>query len=278
MEPRRVKATALETAEELQRLAKSPEEHSGPMPTLGNLPPVQGSEPIPFRPVVRPPQAVLCILDDDQKEGELVRMRGSRLLIGRSEGDVVIPHDDAISGQHAEILRSLENGQYKWHLRDLGSTNGTFVRCQTARLKQNQELLIGCQRYQFRLPATASLPAAPAADEKSTRGWQAVSREAVSALAPLLVHLDGPHDGRSFPLTSNEHWIGRDPRQTSVTLDQDSMVSPRHARIFKAEKDEWKIEDARSANGIWIRVEKALAGKKFEFQLGEQRFVLKLPS
>ena len=49
-------------------------------------------------------------------------------MIGRTEGDVLIPHDDMISGQHAELTRRQEPGRCRWHLADLNSRNGTYVR------------------------------------------------------------------------------------------------------------------------------------------------------
>jgi FHA domain len=40
-------------------------------------------------------------------------------------------------------------GRFRWHLTDLQSTNGTFVRIGNALLRHQQELLIGSRRYRF---------------------------------------------------------------------------------------------------------------------------------
>ncbi len=51
---------------------------------------------------------------------------GSRLLVGRTEGGVgadVELDDDSVSRRHAEFVVS----DGAWLLRDLGSTNGTWV-------------------------------------------------------------------------------------------------------------------------------------------------------
>ena len=57
------------------------------------------------------------------KIGEIVAIDRENTRIGRSDGnDVVIP-EPRVSGTHAEIFRS--NGDF--FIRDLGSTNGTFV-------------------------------------------------------------------------------------------------------------------------------------------------------
>src|SRR5436190_22305563 len=56
----------------------------------------------PERPQERPSLALLCILDDGKADGEWVRLRGDRYLIGRSEGVVCIAHDAMMSARHAE--------------------------------------------------------------------------------------------------------------------------------------------------------------------------------
>ena len=82
----------------------------------------------PERPVERPPIAMLCVLDDGKLDGEWLRLRADRTVIGRTDGDVRIPHDGLISGRHAEIVRQRVPNGYRWLLADLQSTNGTFVR------------------------------------------------------------------------------------------------------------------------------------------------------
>ena len=46
----------------------------------------------------------------DREKEEWLRLRGDRVVIGRSEGDVLIPHDAMISGRHAELSRRVEGG------------------------------------------------------------------------------------------------------------------------------------------------------------------------
>src|SRR5437588_5592043 len=57
------------------------------------------------RPVQRPPIALLCILDDGKADGEWVRLRADATVIGRSEGDVRLPHDGLVSTRHAQVVR-----------------------------------------------------------------------------------------------------------------------------------------------------------------------------
>src|SRR5271157_4341310 len=58
--------------------AASPTPDKGPSATL-------------FRPTVRPPVAVLTVCDDGKLDGEVIRIRDQRFVIGRSEGDLKIP-------------------------------------------------------------------------------------------------------------------------------------------------------------------------------------------
>ena len=52
-----------------------------------------------YRPTLRPPMAVLTVFDDGKHEGEQIRLRGNRFIVGRTEGDLMIPHDGMISAR-----------------------------------------------------------------------------------------------------------------------------------------------------------------------------------
>ena len=129
-----------------------------------------------FRPTLRPPMAVLHVLDDGDDAGEIVRIRPNSFVIGRVEGDLTIPHDGGISGRHVEISRRHENGEYCWYLKDLQSTNGTFVRASTVVLNHEQELLIGGRRFRFEVPAVPEQSqAAPEWAGNATRKWESLA-------------------------------------------------------------------------------------------------------
>jgi hypothetical protein len=224
----------------------------------------------PFRPARRPPMALLCILDDGSDEGELVRIRGPRLVIGRGEGDVVIPHDDMISGRHAEISRQQTGGKHRWFLTDLQSTNGTYVRIAAAELRPGQELILGCRRYRFELPP-APPPAADNLPPASTQVW---AGPGAAAAAPLLVELRATGEGARLPLPA-DGWIGRDRGQCAVAVP-DPFLDPRHARIFRDGQGRWRLEGPGTVNGVWLRVARLPVDNVCHFQLGEQRFVLRI--
>jgi pSer/pThr/pTyr-binding forkhead associated (FHA) protein len=267
--PGRGSGTRLETVEEIRQ-------------ALSARRPATMKEAVPdtqtFRPFARPPMALLCILDDGCDTGEWMRVRGDTFIIGRSEGDVIIPHDTMMSGRHAELSRRQEQGQYSWYLTDLQSTNGTYVRIGTALIRHNQELLIGSHRYRFHAaPQGATVDDAAAATvdhakSTGTRGWQSISPV---DLFPALVELTPRGEGPRFRLTGADNWIGRDKAHCTVALD-DPLVSPRHAHLYRDAKDRWHIENAKSLNGTWLRIDQTLMDTACHFQLGEQRFLLRV--
>lgn len=68
------------------------------------------------------------------------------VVIGRVEGDIVIPDDEFVSGRHAAVR--LEGGRYVLH--DLGSTNGTYTRVHgEIELRPGDHVLIGSQIFRF---------------------------------------------------------------------------------------------------------------------------------
>jgi pSer/pThr/pTyr-binding forkhead associated (FHA) protein len=228
----------------------------------------------PFRPTDRPPMAVLTVMDDGDDTGEKVRIRASTFLIGRVDGDLVIPHDGGISARHAEIVRRAEGGQFRWYLRDLQSTNGTFVRASVVNLNQGQEVLIGRGRYMYDSGAKSAAPNDNEPPDE-TRKWNIPSAKKLEAGLPALVELTPKGPGRRYLLTEPEFWIGREPGRCNMVLE-DPTVDPRHARAFKDSKSRWVLENIKSLNGLWVRVQEIPLERGALFQCGEQRFLLKV--
>jgi hypothetical protein len=238
------------------------------------------------RPRYRPPTAVLQILDDSRRSGEMLRLRTESCVIGRTEGDVRIVHDLQISTRHAEITRVLHDGRYSWRLRDLGSTNGTYVRVKAALLADGQEIIVGQRRFRFAdaVPeddgaAQAEQPP-PETDIRKTCSWQL----AETSLLPLkqherpqLVELLTDGEGRHFPLLNDSEWMGRDSSLGSLSFPDDMTMNHRHAQVRRDSKDRWRIEDFNSANGVWLRVNEMSLTSQSSFMLGEQVFVIVFP-
>jgi hypothetical protein len=226
------------------------------------------------QPVLRPPIAYLCVLDDGKTEGEWVRLRADRTVIGRTEGDVRIPHDGAISGQHAELVRQRIAAGFRWLLADLKSTNGTFVRVGATILRHENELLIGLGRYRFEAAAAAAAPLPPGAPQQTTQAW---SGAPVHSLVPSLVELGPSGPLRRINLTLPEYWIGRDPKSCAIARPDDVLANARHARLHRDAKGQWHIENNKSLNGLWLRIIDPMPlGSACQFRMGEQRFIFRI--
>jgi pSer/pThr/pTyr-binding forkhead associated (FHA) protein len=267
----------LESVEDLRAMVRggsTVKEAAPPLATAAGAarpaPPADDAQP--FRPSLRPPMALLHVFDDDDNEGEVVRIRATPFVIGRLEGNFVVPHDGGMSGRHAEILRTPDGGQYRWSLRDLNSTNGTFVRAASSFLRHEQEIQLGGCSFRFELDRPAEGPEEPA--PAATRKWHVGGAPQESA--PRLVELTPEGEGRHYRLTAPETWLGRDPRQCTVVLAHPT-ASPRHARIARDERGRWTIYNNKSLNGVWIRVKEMAISQGGQFQCGEQRFLLRIP-
>src|SRR5205814_2597429 len=81
-------------------------------------------------------------------------------------------------------------------------------------------------------------------------------RRGGGSLLPKLVALGEKGEGQCYPIGQTDCWIGRDPGQCTIVLGDDPMVSPRHVRIYRDDSGQWRMEDAESRNGTWLRINK----------------------
>ncbi|MBT4864220.1 MAG: FHA domain-containing protein [Planctomycetaceae bacterium] len=238
------------------------------------------ADAIPFRSVNRPPTGLLIALDDASSDrGEEWRIRRSRVIIGRTEGDIVIPHDIDMSGEHAEISRNEKDGGYEWQLKDLKSTNGTFLRAQRFVLRNGKELLLGGRRYQFRHPGVIADAAAAygGRDARVTQPYQPPPSNVAQQLTARLVELTTEGDGREFLLGNESSLFGSDSSSCLQAVSGDPFLDPEHARFYQDNRGRWVVEDRDSLNGLWVRVERVTLDRASEFQLGGQRFRFRIP-
>ena len=221
------------------------------------------NEATPFRPLLRPPTARLCVVFDGQTDGDWHTLMAERCVIGRTEGQITIPHDDLISSRHAEIVREKTAAGWRWVLIDLGSTNGVYVRASSSALEPGREFLLGSTPFRFDPPAP---PEPRPAQELSTRKF---ARQTPTQMIPSIVRLDTA--GATYPLTNPPLKIGRDAA-CHIVVPDDPCLSPVHAVIVRETDGKWKIENQQSANGLWVKLPRIALGKACQFQLGEQRF------
>jgi len=226
----------------------------------------------PYRPTLRAPVALLTVLDDGKSDGEVLRVRTDRCVIGRSEGDVLIPHDSLMSARHLEITRHRAGEQCRWVITDLKSTNGLFVRCSCIALADQSEFLVGKGRYRFEapgLPSTLDYPGSEAQRGSTTP----LGTDVAALLHPALVELLGEKMLSRLPLAKPEYWIGSHPA-CSICRVGDPFVEPQHVRLHRDASGAWQALNNKSANGLWYRVPQVTVTNSCSFQIGEQRFRL----
>jgi pSer/pThr/pTyr-binding forkhead associated (FHA) protein len=245
-------------------------------PTVTASPAAADCPPL-FRPTLRPPTPILTVCDDGEEDGESIRIRKDCFAIGRTEGDLVLPNDAQISGRHAELRQALVRGKYRWSLNDLQSTNGTYVRVGQAILEHGQEFIIGCTRFRFEKQAATDSagPKASSAAEQATRFWQAPAASGGQCAA--IVELTDAGQGARFLLEGPENWVGKDTARCQIVMSKDPLVSPRHARIHRQDDGRWVVENNKSINGVWLRVEQISFKGTCRFMLGEQKFIIQTP-
>jgi hypothetical protein len=264
--------TVIETDDEVREAIAGLKSHG--------IAPVQAPAPARptnlFRPTARPPLATLTVFDDGKIEGEIVRIRDLRFTIGRTEGDLRIPIDARMSARHVEITLQTVGGVHRWVVTDLQSTHGMFVRVSKTPLADGAEILVGNGRYRFDCPqhtgdATADYVPSDA-DHDQTRGWDAGPNP---FRPPSLTELVGNQIGNRVMLVKPEYWIGSGP-ECAVCRADDPFCEPRHVRVFRGPKGNWNAEHNRTQNGLWLRMSQIVAESMIQFQIGEQRFRLKV--
>lgn len=237
-------------------------------PALTPSPASPAVKEAPFRPLIRPLVPRLTLLDDGEVSGgETIRLREAVTLIGRTEGQIRLPHDPLVSGRHAEIVREGAMRPHRWLLRDLGSSNGTFVRCARTLLRPESLVMLGGRRFRFQ-PVEANavgagMPAGTLAVDITalrTGGW------------PTLVEMGQPAGGLELVLSGHDLAIGRPGHGNLVEID-DPLLADRHARVVRDPAGRWVLEALPSLNGVWAQVAAVQLAAQCRFQIGEQRFL-----
>ena len=168
-------------------------------------------------------------------------------LIGRLSGDLQVPNDPFLSGQHAAVRRA--EGEFVLH--DLNSTNGTFVRLRSARVLEDGDVLtIGSQMFRFRLGGPADDAPEPDAPSNVTRSLGFGDPQ------PRLERvLEGGREGETHSLTRDRTEIGRTSGE--LTVPEDDRLSDPLAAITREEsggETVFRIHDEESAEGVFLRI------------------------
>jgi hypothetical protein len=144
------------------------------------------------------------------------------------------------------------------------------VRVTKATLDHNHELLLGSYRYRFDVGgAHRDVAAGP----PGTRKIAPPKPEDIDALLPALVLEAEPPE--RVVLKGAECWIGRGA-DCEIQVN-DPMLSPKHAKLRLDHLGRLEVVNNNSRNGIWIRISHVDLGSGAQFQIGEQRFAIRIP-
>lgn len=230
------------------------------------------AEEVLYRSVYRWTAPRILICDDGSlDDGETFYVRSDKAVIGRAKGDIVISHDVAMSGSHAEIARRDSGGKHSWKLKDLGSSNGTLVRARSVTLRPGMVLQLGTKRYRFELPQAVAPGADGVGEPKTT--LLADMKNTPADMLPALVE-SAPASGVAaarYAFRSTRITIGR-PRCGNDIEVEDLCLAGTHAVVTRDVSGVWQIEAKPSLNGVWVKVDAVTLSDNCLFQCGEQRF------
>jgi len=235
---------------------------------------VGDSGTISYHPINRPPQAIVIFNDDNSTSGEIVRLRKTPFQIGRETGDFTIPHDPAISKLHAEITRRNVDGEFRWYVRDLGSTNGLFVKVSSAWLRPQTQIMVGRTKLTFHAPEVSSAPSNANIDAV-TQQWDAGNHDPQANYPTLRSSSDSEREF-TFPLTNKLLTLGSNDQACDFVVTNDPFVSSSHAQMELDQNKQWVIQSHNNINGLWVKVRTVRVYDTGSFQIGEQRFSIKV--
>ena len=216
------------------------------------------------------------MFDDGKADGEVIRIRDHRFVIGRTEGDLTIPIDGRISSRHVEITHQAVGGLHRWVVTDLQSTHGMFVRVSRTVLADKAEFLVGNGRYRFdAAQADADATADYGPTTRPPRRDPGLGRRAqpVPPAGPDRAARQG--DRQPDPPGQARVLDRLRPDMPDLPAD-DPFCEPRHVRLYRGPKGGWYAEHNKTQNGLWLRMTQITVESMVQFQIGEQRFQLRV--
>ncbi len=214
-------------------------------------------------------QAIPMALPSDPTWGTLqigerqIALQMSSLNIGRDVQTDIILDDPTVSYIHAQILLQGTDP----YLRDLGSSNGTYVNEALVTiphlLHDGDVIKLGATSLIFRLgPVSGVTLQLPISSPLPKDG---VSMDVPGATS--LIARAGPMLGLSFALNESSMTIGRDPASNIVLHDQ--SASWQHAS-FKKDDTHWFVKDLGSSNGTWLNDERLEPDRLYSMQVADR--------
>jgi class 3 adenylate cyclase/pSer/pThr/pTyr-binding forkhead associated (FHA) protein len=180
----------------------------------------------------------------DGSMGQEHQLKGNKLSLGRSQGDLQYPSDVTLAPLHARF--TVEDGQL--FVEDLSEGKGVFVRLvATYTLQDGDAVLMGKQLLLFREKAEAI--AAAAATGTTVTDVSKMIAEPVAQF--MRITPEGNEDGARFPLQEQEVTWGRS--KGTYVFPDDGFMSRSHAKVYQRGEN-YFLEDVGSRNGTFIKV------------------------
>ncbi len=240
------------------------------------------------------PRARLVVISKDGGEGPSYPV-GEALDIGRTEGNVAIQEDRYLSPRHARVVRKPDRPdrgssspgiRTRLYLRDLGSTNGVYLRLRAASPQSNgdrdssgtaslshplrdQDLfLVGQQVLRFEVVNDADEGLGPA----SQHGTLLFGSPATPRYARLCQRTVEGVTRDVFYIRKAETVLGRE--SGDIVFTDDPFLSRRHASVrVEKEPRRFLLTDLGSSNGTFVQIRGEIALENGDqFRVGQQLF------
>jgi class 3 adenylate cyclase/pSer/pThr/pTyr-binding forkhead associated (FHA) protein len=193
------------------------------------------------------PKFKLLHIKKDGSVGAEHELKGGKLSVGRTEGDLKFPGDPQLSPLHATF--GMEKGQLV--VEDLAPEKGrgVYVRLiATYTMHDGDVLMMGRRAFSFKEKPEAM--AAGAAVGSTVTDLAKALQEPVAELIAL--RPDGTlEETARFPLTDQEVTWGR--TRGTYTFPEDGFMSRAHAKVYQRGED-FFLEDSGSRNGTFVKV------------------------
>jgi pSer/pThr/pTyr-binding forkhead associated (FHA) protein len=213
--------------------------------------------------------AKLILVRGNTQFGSQWRLQAGETLIGRSEGMVLFPEDNAIAPKHARLT---------WRgallmLEPLPSTNGVFVRVrQPQRLQPGDEFLAGAQRWRVIDDDDRPVLMPSAGDDTRLLG------SALKQTPPIALMRVGPDPGCSEVYFRPQRLLTIGRAHCDILFPGDGFVSERHCQLTQ-EGGTLTLEDLGSRNGTYVRARVATPLAHGDLLLmGDQVLRVELPN
>jgi pSer/pThr/pTyr-binding forkhead associated (FHA) protein len=165
-------------------------------------------------------------------KGQVFPLAGREIVVGRSEGDVRLGSDEAVSSRHGTLAQTNDGRLlYIDNSRNGSVVDGKPVHRAQAELRDGSVIQVGVSRLKVNvvMPAMASSAPRPGGDAGPTVAVPASSLPTQAFTGCELQVVTGRAAGTNFPLSKTTISIGREERN-DITLP-DETVSRTHATL-----------------------------------------------